>query len=143
MSRLDAYETHAGGHDLFHVHEHLRPIEALLIDQGVQEGRAFAEPGVLRFLEEVLQFVALFHEPSHFLAYGRRARAQRFIGFVAKFKRTFILLFPWIPCPDFGVQFRCIIQPTSPSASRSAKGRASCGNRPSETAPCKSELTLQ
>src|SRR5258708_5504222 len=52
LHRFDAHDAHAVGQHFLQIHEHLRPVEAALVQDGVEKSRAIMEHRVIPAAKE-------------------------------------------------------------------------------------------
>jgi hypothetical protein len=65
MTGFNTHQVHADGKDFLEIHEHLRPIQTLLVNQSVQKRRALMELGVGRPVKELFEVSSLLFERNH------------------------------------------------------------------------------
>ena len=78
---LDAQQAHSGRHDPFQVHEHSRPIQTLLIDEGIQECRALVNQAIVGLRKKLLEILPLRFQSGHFPPQLGNIGPLRLIGF--------------------------------------------------------------
>src|SRR5260370_41904667 len=68
LHRFDAHDAHAAGQHFLQIHEHLRPVEAALVQDGVEKSRAIMDHRVIPAAKEALEGASLLLVWKQFLA---------------------------------------------------------------------------
>ena len=81
LHRFDAHDAHSAGQHFLQIHEHLRPVEAARVQDGVEKSRAIMEHRVIPAAKEAFEVASLLLVSNQFPAGFLRPGTQLGIGF--------------------------------------------------------------